>query len=44
MSEANTMHRTILALGVGAALALLLNKTIAGFINPILSFIGVTYS
>lgn len=37
-------HRTILALGLGAAIALVLNKTIAGILNPILSIIGVTYA
>jgi hypothetical protein len=38
------MHKTFLALAVGAALALVLNKTIAGFLNTILTPLGLTYA
>lgn len=38
-----SMHRTFLALAVGAGLALALNKTIAGLVNTILSPLGLTY-
>lgn len=38
------MHRTFLALSVGAALALVLNKTIASLLNTVLSPLGLQYS
>lgn len=38
------MHRTFFALAVGAALALVLNKTIAGFLNTVLAPLGLTYA
>lgn len=38
------MHKTFLAIAVGAALALVLNKTISGLLNTILSPLGLTYA
>jgi hypothetical protein len=37
------MHKTVLALSAGALLALFLNKTIAGFINILLTPLGASY-
>lgn len=38
------MHKTFFIMAAGAGLALALNKTIAGFINTVLSPLGLTYS
>jgi hypothetical protein len=38
------MHRTILALGIGAGLALIFNNAIASILNTILSPLGLTYA
>lgn len=38
------MHRTFLALAVGAGIALALNKAIAGILNTVLSPLGLTYA
>jgi hypothetical protein len=38
------MHKTFLALAVGAALALVANKTIAGLLNTVLAPLGLTYA
>jgi hypothetical protein len=37
------MHKTFLMVAAGAALALFLNKTIAGIVNSLLSPLGATY-
>ena len=37
-------HRTFFALATGAGIALILNKTIAGLLNTILTPLGLTYS
>jgi len=38
------MHKTYIAVALGATLALVLNKTIAGFLNTVLSPLGLTYA
>jgi hypothetical protein len=38
------MHRTFMAIAVGATLALVFNKTIAGLLNTVLSPLGLTYA
>lgn len=38
------MHKTFIAMAVGAAAALVLNKTIAGILNTVLSPLGLTYA
>lgn len=38
------MHRTFAAIAVGATIALVFNKTIAGIINTVLAPLGLTYA
>lgn len=38
------MHKTVLGLALGATIALVLNKTIAGILNTVLSPLGLTYA
>jgi hypothetical protein len=38
------MHKTFLAVALGATLALVFNKTIAGLVNTVLSPLGLTYA
>jgi hypothetical protein len=38
------MHKTFMAIALGATLALVLNKTIAGILNTVLSPLGLTYA
>jgi hypothetical protein len=38
------MHKTFWAVAVGATLALVFNKTIAGLVNTVLSPLGLTYA
>lgn len=38
------MHKTFAAVALGATVALVFNKTIAGIINTILSPLGLTYA
>lgn len=38
------MHRTFFALALGAGLAIVFNKTIAGILNTVLSPLGLTYA
>lgn len=38
------MHKTFFAIALGAAAALVLNKTIAGILNSILTPLGLTYA
>lgn len=37
-------HRTFFALSVGAGIALIMNKTVAGLLNAILTPLGLTYA
>lgn len=37
-------HRTFFALALGAGIGLILNKTIAGILNTVLSPLGLTYA
>lgn len=43
LGGASKMHKTYVAVALGATLALVLNKTIAGFLNSVLSPLGLTY-
>jgi hypothetical protein len=38
------MHKTLFALALGAGVALIFNKTIAGILNTVLSPLGLTYA
>lgn len=38
------MHKTFFAIALGATAALVLNKTIAGILNSILTPLGLTYA
>jgi hypothetical protein len=38
------MHKDLLWIALGSAIAMLLKGVIAGFLNPILGMAGVTYS
>ena len=38
------MHQTFLAIALGATLALVFNKTLAGILNTVLSPLGLTYA
>jgi hypothetical protein len=37
-------HKTFLFVALGATAALVLNKTIAGFLNTVLAPLGLTYA
>lgn len=38
------MHKTFFAMALGATAALVLNKTIGGILNTVLSPLGLTYA
>ena len=38
------MHKTFMAIAVGATVALVFNKTIAGIVNTVLAPLGLTYA
>jgi len=44
ISGGSKMHKTFFAIAVGAGLALVFNKTIAGILNTVLSPLGLTYA
>ena len=38
------MHKTFMFIALGAALALVANKTVAGILNTVLTPLGLTYA